>query len=108
LNPPHFFYEGLLLAQRDHLTPQPSILLLQRFARHGRPRAGRLVLQARPGPQLIRPHVQFPADLGRRRPGRSTLRQQPHRFGLELRREATTHTPCALLVRSHVPPPPLN
>jgi len=41
------FYAGLLLAQRGDLAPQPSIFLLQRFTRHGRPRAGRLVLQAR-------------------------------------------------------------
>ena len=100
------FYEGLLLAQRADLAPQPSILLLQRLARHAR--HGRLVLQARPDPQLIRPHIQFAVNLGCRCPGRPTVRLQPHRFGLDLCRESTTHTSRVLRVRSHVPPPPLT
>jgi hypothetical protein len=74
----------VLLPQHRDLAPQSAILLLERFARHGRSGSVVASLLSCPSPQLVGAHIQLPAHFGERCSMRSALGHQAHRFRFEL------------------------
>jgi hypothetical protein len=85
----------LLLPQFRDFTPQPAVLLLERFARHSGTRPALVLLLPSPRAELVRSNIELAPDLRQRHAERPTLRDQPYGFGFELGTECPPFTrPC--------------
>jgi len=100
---------SLLLAQHGELTPQATILLLQRLAGQRRISSTLAAELLGPPSQQVGANIQLSSNLGQRDARRPPFRDQSHGLRFELVTECasfTTSCRSCVPVGFHVPPPP--